>query len=427
MGGADKLRIVFDASVLGYAQYGAAGRTGVFRVADSLARELAQSSECELTFCGAENFRMWTEAQNYLKSQVDLRGIRRVDHHAPATVFRAVGPLLWKLAERREVALPTKIVRKALGTVLAQLERRSTPLSPRALFGQQIYHSCFFALPDVTRRMSGLRRFLTVCDVINLRNPQFSHDGGNYLRSIIQSVGPEDFVIAISETTKKELCEYRPEISAARVFVVPLAASDWFRPAAETEISQVRARLGVGNRRYFLSVCTLDKRKNLPALVRAFALWVQSSQDAQTDLVLCGSLGDSTSQLQQEIRRSGLAPERIRMTGYVRDEDLAPLYGGALAFVYPSLHEGFGLPVLEAMRCGTPVITSDSGALAEVARGAAQGVNVRNDAAIAQALAKVSSDAGLRADLARRGTERAREFSWKHSLRALLAAYRAAL
>jgi glycosyltransferase involved in cell wall biosynthesis len=119
--------------------------------------------------------------------------------------------------------------------------------------------------------------------------------------------------------------------------------------------------------------------------------------------------------------------DRIVMTGYVAEDDLAPLYSGALAFVYPSLYEGFGLPPLEAMQCGTPVITSNTSSLPEVVGDAGIMVDPLDQDALCDALSRVHGSAALRRELSRRSLARARQFSWERCIDQTLAAYRTAL
>ncbi|MBY0371322.1 glycosyltransferase family 4 protein [bacterium] len=421
---APKLEVAFDASVLGYAQYGAAGRTGVFRVADAFARELARHPECALSFCGAENFRMWASACDYLQDEAAFRKFPRLHYNNPARVYRFLGRLFYELEGEPLISLPARAYRKSLGMALRGVERSFQPLQATALEGKHIYHSSFFALPEASRRVKGLRRYLTVCDVINLRHPEFNPSGSKYFQRVIESLTPDDWAIAISETTKQELCAYRPDLDPNRVFVVPLAASNLFQPATDRSIAFMRAHQELGERPYFLSVCTVDRRKNLEGLVKAFALWVKETGNTDTDLVLCGAHGDSTNQVREQIVSNGLERKRVKLPGYVPDVELPALYAGALAFVYVSFHEGFGLPVLEAMQCGAPVITSDSGALAEVAQGAALGVQVRDPRSIAEGLEKIRNSE-VRARCAQASLARAAEFSWQRSADLLLRAYKA--
>jgi glycosyltransferase involved in cell wall biosynthesis len=165
---------------------------------------------------------------------------------------------------------------------------------------------------------------------------------------------------------------------------------------------------------YLLYVGTLHPRKNLVRLVRAFASLVRSSPGvpANLQLVLAGQRGWLYDDIFSEVRRLGLT-ERVTLTGYLPDDDLPALLSGALAFVFPSLYEGFGLPVLEAMACGAPVVCSNASSLPEVAGDAALLVEPLDVQAWAAALLRIVTEEGLRRELVARGFRQAQRFSWQ--------------
>ncbi len=420
-----RCKVAFDTSVLGYAQYGAGGRTGVFRMADSLARELTRQPTIDLSFCGAENFEMWTHARRYLEQDEEFRHVPVLSYQSTARVYGFLGRWFSSLAKEQEISVPARAVRRALKESLRLLADNSLPLKPTDLSGFDIYHSLFYPLPEVTRSVPGLRRYLSVCDLINIQHPRFSNDGGAFLKTILASLMPQDRVIAISECTKADLCNYRADIDPNLVFVVPLAASKAFQPVEDVARTRsMRSRYGLG-RNYFLSVCTLDKRKNIDGLVSAFAQWVHQEKTHDVDLVLCGGLGESTVVIREKIRESGLSAQRVKILGYVPDVDLAPLYSAALGFIYPSFYEGFGLPVLEAMQCGTPVVTSKGSALEEVASGATLLVDPNSQDELSSALDRLYRNPNTREQYAQLGRERASKYSWTESTRLLVKAYQA--
>lgn len=170
----------------------------------------------------------------------------------------------------------------------------------------------------------------------------------------------------------------------------------------------VRARYHLPER-YLLFVGTLQPRKNIARIVQAYARWCAAQAAPDVGLVLAGPQG----WLYDPGWTKGVAG--VVLPGYVDDADVAALYSGALALVFPSLHEGFGFPVLEAMRCGTPVITSTTSSLPEVAGDAAYLVNARDVAAISAAMERVVSDEALRADLVAKGYAQAKRFTWQRA------------
>lgn len=219
-------------------------------------------------------------------------------------------------------------------------------------------------------------------------------------------------VITISEFSRGEIARlYR--VAPERIEVTPLAASAAFKPSLDEEGVQVRTRYALPTR-YVLAVGNIQPRKNLPRLVAAFAAIAAEYPDCQ--LVVIGQSTWHGSQVEATVRNHGLEG-RVRFTGYLPDDDLVALYRGATVFCYPSLYEGFGLPPLEAMACGTPTITSNTSSLPEVVGDAAATVDPRSTDEIAAALHRVIQNDALRAELRRRGLARAAGFSWEQTAR----------
>jgi glycosyltransferase involved in cell wall biosynthesis len=222
-----------------------------------------------------------------------------------------------------------------------------------------------------------------------------------------------DLLVSISANTKKDA--HRILDIRTRIEAVPLAAdSDVFFRAPVSSINAARKKYGI-TKPYILTVCTLEPRKNLKALFEAFSR--MKDRDRYV-LVLAGTTGWG-SDFFSVIEKSGLQKSVI-FTGYVPNADLAPLYSGAEAFVFPSLYEGFGLPVLEAMQCGCPVITSDCSSIPEVAGNAAVLIEPEDAGELTDAMERVLKSEALRRKLADRGLERAKIFSWKKSAKTLL-------
>ena len=221
-------------------------------------------------------------------------------------------------------------------------------------------------------------------------------------------------ILTPSLSTKRDLLRLIPT-DERKVVVTPLAAPEDFelRPDAAT-IARERAALNLPER-YLLAVGTLEPRKNQVRLVRAFERVAQRYPDVQ--LVVAGGKGWRDDEILAALGHTPVK-DRIRSVGYVGPEALKVLYAEALALCYPSLYEGFGLPVAEAMAMGTAVLTSRGSSLDEVAAGAALAVDPLSVDELAAALDSLLGDPALRDELARRGLQRAAELSWKHTARA---------
>jgi glycosyltransferase involved in cell wall biosynthesis len=266
---------------------------------------------------------------------------------------------------------------------------------------------------------------VTVHDLAFLVEPDTMPAGRRrYLTALTaHSVRRAARVIAVSESTRRDL-ERWFDVPPERVTVTPLAADPRFRPPDEAALSVFR-RGNALDRPYILSVGTREPRKNGALLVRAFAAL---SREIPHDLVMVGPSGWLGEELDQTL--AGLDPavrERVRLTGFVADDDLPLWYGAADAFAYPARYEGFGLPVLEAMACGVPVVTSNVSSLPEVAGDAALLVDPDDAGALVDALRRIVTDPRLAGELRSRGLARATTYSWAETARLTVDAYRAAL
>ena len=223
-----------------------------------------------------------------------------------------------------------------------------------------------------------------------------------------------NMIITPTESVREEVCEHL-NIPHEKVVAVPEAARSVFRPAASNEAAAVRQRLGVSDE-FFLFVGTIEPRKNLLTLLRAFEK-IAPSVDPTSQLVLSGRRGWLIDDLYREIDQSPVR-DRIRLTDYLSDEDLRALYSSCRVFIYPSLYEGFGLPPLEAMACGAPVIASRLPSISEVCGEGARLVEPMSVNSLAQAISELLNDQVARESLARLGLCRAAEFSWQRAARA---------
>jgi glycosyltransferase involved in cell wall biosynthesis len=227
-------------------------------------------------------------------------------------------------------------------------------------------------------------------------------------------------VLADSEATRQDLVRYY-HIPLAKIAVVYPGRDETLVPVVDPEaLALVRAHYDLAEP-YLLYVGTLHPRKNLVRLVQAFALLLGSVPPGRVNiqLVVAGQKGWLYDEVFAQVRKLGLTG-RVVLTGYVPDADLPALLSGALAFVFPSLYEGFGLPVLEAMACGTPVICSNVSSLPEVAGDAALLVDPLDTESLAEAMAKLVTDEGLRQELVERGLRQMQRFSWRRCARETL-------
>ncbi|MFN3337383.1 MAG: glycosyltransferase family 4 protein [Thermomicrobium sp.] len=226
-------------------------------------------------------------------------------------------------------------------------------------------------------------------------------------------------VIAVSETTRRDLVQLYG-MAPERITTIPNGIDADWRRVDDGELERWRRQQGLPER-FLLFVGTVQPRKNLTTLLEAFA---QLGPEFPWPLFVVGAAGWLDSPIYRRAEALGLA-RRVRFTGYVPPEELRYWYSAATIFIYPSLYEGFGLPLLEAMACETPVITSNCSALPEVAGDAAVLVEPTDPLAIAAAIRSLAMDEERRRMLAQAGRERARQFTWERTARETAAVYRA--
>ena len=232
-------------------------------------------------------------------------------------------------------------------------------------------------------------------------------------------------VIALSEHARQDIVETYG-LAPEKVTAIPLAAADHFRPISDDEeLQRVRQTYGIVGE-YILSVGAIQPRKNLSRLIDAYSRLRRATPEGNLPkLVLAGKCAWLYEETLRTIRELQVS-DSVILTGYVPDSDLPGLYSGALCFVYPSYFEGFGLPPLEAMKCGAPVIVGNQTSLPEVVGDAGLLVDPFDADAIASAIDRVIRDSNLRAELGRKGLARAQLFDWRETARQTLRVYQQA-
>jgi len=224
------------------------------------------------------------------------------------------------------------------------------------------------------------------------------------------------------ESVRREIVEHL-RVSNEKISTIPAAARSIFKPLPAARTVESRKRLGVEDE-FLLFVGTIEPRKNLVTLLNAYRELLSATKQ-RPQLVIAGKKGWLTEEVFSTVKELGIE-KRVCFTGYLSDSDLCALYSSCRLFIYPSIYEGFGLPPLEAMACGAPVITSAIPSISEVVGNAAELVAPGSVDGLAQSLARLLEDEPGRERLSQAGLNRAREFSWDHTARLMLEVYREA-
>lgn len=325
--------------------------------------------------------------------------------------------------DRASQAWPSNFILRALPMqdrhVAWIWQRLRLPLPVELVTGRvDIFHSPDFVLPPVWKA----HPVLTVHDLSFMRYPEcFSTALLTYLTEAVpRSVRRAEFILADSESTRRDLLELL-RVPGERLRVIyPGVEARFTAEVGEERIIATLRRYGV-RRPYILALGTLQPRKNFVRLIRAFDL-LRRRHRVPHVLVIGGGKGWLYEPIYETIEELTLH-EAVLLPGFVADDDLPALYRAADLFVFPSLYEGFGLPVLEAMGCGTPVVASNASSLPEVAGDAALLVPPEDVEALAEAMWRLLSDDALRNELRNRGFKQVSRFTWERAAENLLAIY----
>jgi glycosyltransferase involved in cell wall biosynthesis len=409
------VKVLYDISTLGHCANLPAGKTGIFRVAKALLMSLQARGDCELFLTAGQScFGRLPRLERFVNFHESLRfwqgddSIQQISFPHRAVSEQIIDSVASCSNARLRVGL--YILR------LLQFGDSCIRVEPDNNLFHGHFHGNFFRFPQT---VGPGKRVITVYDMIPIKFPNFVRSGRGIqeaFRRGLNTIHRSDWVICISEQTKVDFCHYTDH-DPEKVMVSYLAADpDIFYPCLdESRATTVRNRFALGASPYVLSVSALDPRKNLGAVIRAFARLIKQESMGDLKLVLVGPAGYKAQTLNRVLKESNLSAKQVVFTGFVDDSELAALYSGALFFVYPSFYEGFGLPVLEAMQCGLPVITSNSSSLPEVAGSASILISPEDPEQLYSSMLELYTRKDLREKLSRAAVAQASKFSWEKS------------
>jgi glycosyltransferase involved in cell wall biosynthesis len=296
--------------------------------------------------------------------------------------------------------------------------RLRLPISVQWLTGDiDIYHSPDFVLPPT----GNIPSVLTIHDLSFVHYPEaFTPALLNYLnKAVPSSIARASHVLADSLSTKNDLVDIW-QVPKEKISVIYSGVGSSFKPVTEKDVIQrVRQKYELGDKPFIFSVGTLQPRKNYEMLIRAFK---PISETTTHQLVIAGGFGWMYKQILEEASRLGLT-ERVKLIGFVDDQDLPALYSDASLFAFPSLYEGFGIPLLEAMSCGVPVISSNASSLPEVAGDAALLLPPDAQELWSENLRQLLEDSSRRTKMVAAGFLQARKYSWRTAAEHVLNIY----
>jgi glycosyltransferase involved in cell wall biosynthesis len=421
----NKLKVIYDISFIG--MY---GQCGVYRLIDGTLKKLAARQDIELILFNNQATNK-EQLISYINKNQNLQKCLFIHHISLIYRFIRIGR---KIAQRLINAYETSphFIKPLyyMFSKTASLGVRCLVLLKKvwnnitkwpALPDADVFYSPLYAVDEYIRKHKHLKIFIQLYDTmpytfLPYRELLYKHYG--WFVALLENIKYDDTFFSISHSSKKDFLKLLPQIKPHQIIVTHLAAGDSFYPSLKIkEMKRVRAKYGIPpNFKYFLSLCSFEPRRNITFTVENYLTFIKKHKLKDVCLVLAGSTNEKVWNTLDEIFKRLKAyqnyMDKIIITGYIDDEDLALIYSGALAFVFMSLYEGFGLPPLEAMKCGVPVITSNTSSMPEIIRNAGIMVAPTDHKALVKAYEKLYFNEQLRKDVALRGLQRSTQFSW---------------
>ncbi|WP_013325271.1 glycosyltransferase family 4 protein [Gloeothece verrucosa] len=419
------MKVLYEVSNLGIGYKDDKARTGVFRVIENVIDEILKLPDVEPRFISYMNFFEAALTRRYFEQQrPDLlnKMIELWNTSLDSNKVHLYLNILESIQTNQSRTIFNRAKRKIQSSFLSIIERLSVPNN--FLEKIDIYHSFFYAFPS-HYKIQAKARVMTIYDIIPLLMPDvFEKQLIKSFKKNLASIDiNKDWVICISESTKRDFCELM-KMSEERAFVTHLAASNNFYKQTNQEKIQIACqKYGIPKGKYILGLSTLEPRKNNQRLIKCYYQLLLEKSLEDIYLVLVGSKGWLYDEIFETVNSYPELKNKVIFTGYVDDEDLSSIYSGATLFVYPSLYEGFGLPPLEAMQCGVPVITSNTSSLPEVVGDAGIMINPKDEDALCQAILNLLNNSDLQKELSEKGLERAKIFNWEKCARETVEIY----
>ena len=447
------MKILFDATELSYFLEESGHRAGVFFVALNLFRELNRRNDVELVFCC--DFKRYYFLKDVIDNVEEFQGIKLLKENSWINLLFArlnyLSDLKWiTMANDRfkvsslapcgrgvggegcikavhKISTKLKYGMLSLARYYENIFYKPNKKNLEQLKDFDIYFSPFSAPSEEILQAKHLKRFRMIHDVIPiLETGKLPTNKRLWFYRIYNTINKNDFYVTNSECTRKDVLKYF-NLNEDNIKTTLLGADATFTPPLNPNLLGNNTQLfpsaesqGAGKpTKYVFSLCTLGKRKNLIFAIKNFFRFIEKNKINDLKLVLAGGVWEKfKNELTNTIGE--FDQSKIEVLGYVKDEELPKLYSNALMFIYPSLYEGFGLPVLEAMKCGCPVITSNLSSLPEVIGETGIQINPTIDEELIKAYEKMYYDTFFRELCIERGLIRAKNFSWEKCVSELL-------
>lgn len=405
------MNVLFDATWL--AKYlNSSNMHGGLRVTYELAKRLVNSKELEVFFTTTElNYDFEKKIKKIVTTQFNGDSNKVISNNS----------ILYN-----SYKVYNDLFNKRSG--ISYIRKSHSFLREKQLNTFNIYHTPADPIPEKIKKNKQIKHFLTALDLIALVKPEMAYQGFNeQLYNIYNSINSETTVLAISQSTKNDLLNYRKDIKEENVIVTYIAADKYifFQNLNDINTDNVLKKYGLIKNNYFFSLSALARFKNTKHVVNCFLKYIQQYSNKEVKLLLVGKTREVNYDI--DIFQQYKNHPQIVFLNYLPEEELSIIYSNAICFLYMSLYEGFGLPILEAMQCGTPVICSNTSSMPEVIGNAGISIDPTDEDLLCDSIRLIYDREDKREYFKEKGLERAKLFSWEKYTSDVIKAYQSVL
>lgn len=418
-----RLNILYDATILVDGEADTGSRSGIYFVALNLLMELKKRNDVDLTIFvpPCKSVVLKNRLNDFLSKTKTL--------YRSSFICDCIQCVLLFVRKLRMKFYKVNLIRKffTLFEIMISSLYNLCAFRWQFLFsdcGYDIFFSPLTAAPWYIRIQKKIKKYVVIYDIIPFKIKEYAgQKKGSWFGHLLKHLNKKDCYFAISEATKNDFCSLFKNIDRNKIWVTHLAASEQFTPRkSNVELELIKRKYKIPEeKRYIFSLCTLEPRKNLIRAVREFLNFINKNNINDLIFVLGGGAwSDFEKAIKNSVKSLDLFEKYVYRAGYVADKDLPILYSNAEWFVYTSQYEGFGLPPLEAMQCGCPVITSNNSSLPEVVGDAGIMIDWDSDEQHVSAYEKYYFDEQIRKKNSAKGLARASFFSWSNTVDKML-------
>lgn len=403
------MNVLFDATVLANGLNKNGGRSGIYMVTYNLLSEFRKDSKLKISlYCAPERYLDFLRLEDSIVKDLPLY----------SNTSKISSFFYNKSCKNSTTKASNIFIRKAkngLNRLYKKIGKLTEKKNISVISNKEFdaYFSPMHAIPKCIKQQNIRNHYVIIYDMIPYILPEYKTGLNGWFGEVISNLNKKDIYFTISDSVKQDFIRIKKyEIDENKVFTTYIGVSDSFKPELdEDKRKNVFEKYKIESDKYIFSLGSIEPRKNLRMQIKAFVTFVDKNKI--TDLVYVIGGGKYTTNLIEELRKENLDTTYIQYIGYVDDDDLNVLYTNALWFTFTSKYEGFGLPPLEAMKCGCPVITSNNSSLPEVCGTAALLVDCNSVTEHVSAYESLYNKSDLREELKKKGFEQSKIFNWK--------------